>query len=65
MREEGKTTPCPFPEHVLLSDDMDMLELDLPWEGNEEMHRQFEIWRRQCCAHEDMWLAIEYISFRH
>jgi hypothetical protein len=60
--EEGKTTPCPFPEHVLRSDDMDMLELDLPWEGNEEMHRQFEIWRRQCCAHEDMWLAIEYIS---
>jgi hypothetical protein len=60
--EEGKTTPCPFPERVRLGTDMDLLELDLPWDGNEEMHRQFDSWRRQCCAHENMWLVIEYIS---
>ena len=60
--EEGRTRPCPFPQRIQFGTDLDLLELDLPWEGNEEMHRQFDRWRWHCCAHENMWLANERIS---
>jgi len=60
--DEGKTTPCPFPGRVRPGDDMDLLELDLPWQGNEKLHNQFERWRQQCCAHQGMWLVNERIS---
>jgi hypothetical protein len=60
--EEGKTHPCPFPDHVRIGEDMDMLELDLPRDGNEEAHANFESWRRMACPHENMWFVNEWIS---
>jgi hypothetical protein len=60
--EEGKTTPCPFPDLVALDHEMDSLELTLAWEGNEEAHRRFERWRAECCPHDRMLLVNEWIS---
>jgi hypothetical protein len=60
--EEGKTTACPFPDLIAVGTDLDQLELNLPWEGNEEKHWRFDRWRISCCAHHGMWLVNERIG---
>src|SRR5437762_2549274 len=59
--EQGRTTPPPFADHVRADED-DCLELDLPYDGHEAAHQQFEAWRATACTHPDMEYAGERIS---
>jgi len=60
--EDGNiTSPPPFAEHVRL-DSEDCLDLDLPWDENQEKHEVFNEWLGSCCAHPDMRQAEEHIS---
>src|SRR5215469_2932209 len=59
--EEGRCAPCSFAELVRL-DDEGYLNLDLPSQSRDERFRQFNVWKKTCCPHENMVYAREPIS---
>lgn len=58
---EGRTTPCPFPEHFHY-DPAAAPALDLPYADNEEAHATFREWLLTCCDHPNMIYAQEFIA---
>ncbi len=58
---EGKTTPCPFPEHYSL-DEEGFPALALPYDGNEDKFDQFEEWLATCCEHPHMDYAAVFVA---
>ncbi len=60
--EEGKTTPCPFPDRVALDREEDTVELRPEVKPDDERDRLFDRWRQTCCAHEDMRYASAWIG---
>jgi hypothetical protein len=70
--EEGRTSPPPVPADQIAVDEDGILNPTIPYQGNEELHRAFSLWRRHdACAHEWMeaaWARIgsggSYALFR-
>jgi hypothetical protein len=58
---QGKTTPCPFPEHFYIDED-GFPALDLPYEYNEEKFDLFENWLATCCEHPNMDYAAVFVA---
>src|SRR5690348_8501537 len=58
---EGKTTPCPYPEHFEL-DEEGFPRLNMPYEGNEDKFDTFEEWLVDCCAHPHMDYAAVFVA---
>jgi len=54
-------TPPPHADHVRLDED-GRVTLDLPWDGNEDKHSEFDRWLETCCPHPDMDYASEHVS---
>src|SRR5215203_3499010 len=59
--EKRFRTPPPFAEHVRVDEEA-CLNLDLPWEGNQDKHLRFARWRETCCTHDRMNYACEAIA---
>lgn len=60
--EDGRTLPPPVPAELLAFDDEGWLQLDLPYEGNEEQFARFARWWSASCEHEDMRAARVHVS---
>jgi hypothetical protein len=58
---EGKTTPCPFPEHFELDEEC-FPTLNLSYEGNEAHFDTFEEWLVDCCPHPHMDYAAVFVA---
>ena len=59
--KEGKTSEPPHKEYIRES--IEGLELDLPWEENQDAHNEFYEWTQSlACAHEDMELCSERLA---
>jgi hypothetical protein len=56
----GKTSPPPVAGSVSVDAD-GYLTLDLPFEGNEEAHEEFDRWLESACEHPGMEYASEHI----
>lgn len=63
--QEGKTTPCPFPE-LLVVDPQGMPSLDWPYEPDEdeaaEAYEALQLWLATCCPHPNLTYAQEFIA---
>lgn len=60
--QEARTAPPPFAPELVVLDDDGWRYLDLPYDGNEELHGQFVSWMRTCCEHEQMQAANVRVS---
>lgn len=61
--EEGKTKPAPVKrEHIIVDEETDELDLDLPWEGHQNDHAALQQWLENCCPHPNMRLVWQRIS---
>jgi hypothetical protein len=58
---EGKVKPLPFSGKIIQSEDG--LDLDEPYEGNEERYQQFHEWVKTACEHPFMHLVCESWSW--
>jgi hypothetical protein len=59
---EGRAAPPPVPRELIVVDDDGWLELDLPYDGNEERFAQYDGWCSTACEHEDMSVARVRVS---
>lgn len=59
--QEGKTTPCPFPEEFEI-DEVRGPILNIKYIGNEQKYKRFWDWLKTCCDYPDMLRANEFIS---
>jgi hypothetical protein len=59
---EGRASPPPVPPELIVVDDDGWIELNLPYDGNEERFAQFDGWRYTACGHEDMAAARVRVS---
>ncbi|MBZ0275863.1 MAG: hypothetical protein K8I60_06955 [Anaerolineae bacterium] len=59
--QEGKTTPCPFPEHFHIDGD-GFPALNLPYDHHEAESDAFDQWLATCCEHPYMEHTALYIS---
>lgn len=59
--QEGKTTPCPFPQNYYVDED-GFPTLDLPYEQNENHYETFDEWLSTCCDHPNMDYAAVFVA---
>jgi hypothetical protein len=58
---QGKTRPCPFPEHFHIDED-GFPALNLPYDDNEDKFDAFETWLATCCEHPSMDYAAVFVA---